>query len=52
MKKIIPFYLSILLLLAFTSMDQEIDKEQERISNTLDAWHKSSAEANYNSYFN
>ncbi|MFV8325731.1 nuclear transport factor 2 family protein [Flavobacterium sp. ZS1P14] len=52
MKKIVLISLSILLLLAFTSADQDVDKEKERINNTIDAWHKAAAEANYNSYFN
>jgi hypothetical protein len=51
MKKIVLLSLSILLLFAFTSTDEHIDKEKERINATLDAWHKAAAEVNYNSYF-
>lgn len=52
MKKIVLFSLCILLFSAFIPKDQDADKEKERIDETLDAWHKAAAEANYNSYFN
>ena len=52
MKKIVLFSLCILLFSAFIPKDQDADKEKERIDETLDAWHKAAAEANYNAYFN
>ncbi|TDE31356.1 MULTISPECIES: nuclear transport factor 2 family protein [Flavobacterium] len=52
MKKIVLFFLSILLFSSFISADQDINKEKEKINSVLDTWHKAAAEANYNAYFN
>jgi hypothetical protein len=52
MKKIVLFFLSILLLLVLTAANQDTDKEKESINATVNAWHKAASEANYNSYFN
>lgn len=52
MKKIVLFSLSILLFSAFTTRDQDTDKEKESVNRLLDGWHKSAAEANYDAYFN
>lgn len=52
MKKIILFSLSILLFSAFIPMDQDTNKEKDKINTMLDLWHKAAAEANYNAYFN
>ncbi len=52
MKKIVLFFLSILLFSSFISANQDINKEKEKINSVLDTWHKAAAEANYNSYFN
>jgi hypothetical protein len=47
MKKIIL----ILLILSKSVIVFGQDNAKEKISNTLDAWHKAAAEANFNSYF-